>query len=174
MITSNGERLTLKHCEKRLPLKWRIVFEKEVIFHEFDFETSDLEFEVSKSSIWKHTTSCEHGATRVFFLSLISINITSTTEYYLRRPIELKFSQMCYFMHMLRYSNCELVFDKLLPIVSSGFKTNIIWKAPFKSIERLLVIGIQLLFAYPESDEEIRLVIPIYQGGNYMLSKFVC
>ena len=27
------------------------VFEKEVIFHEFDFETSDLELEVSKSSI---------------------------------------------------------------------------------------------------------------------------
>ena len=48
------------------------VFEKEVICHEFDFKTSDLEFEVPKSSIWKHTTSCDHGATQVFFLSLIS------------------------------------------------------------------------------------------------------
>ena len=28
-----------------------VLFEKEVIFHEFDFETSDLEFEVSKPSI---------------------------------------------------------------------------------------------------------------------------
>ena len=28
-----------------------VVFAKEVFFHEFDFETSDLEFEVSKSSI---------------------------------------------------------------------------------------------------------------------------
>ena len=28
-----------------------VIFEKEVIFHEFDFETSDLEFEVTKSSI---------------------------------------------------------------------------------------------------------------------------
>ena len=48
-----------------------IVFEKEVIFQEFDFETSDLEFEVSKSSIWKHTTSCDEG---VFLLSLLSRN----------------------------------------------------------------------------------------------------
>ena len=38
-----------------------VVFEKEVIFHEFDFETSDLEFEVSKSSIWTHTISCDKG-----------------------------------------------------------------------------------------------------------------
>ena len=38
-----------------------VVFEKEVIFHEFDFETSSLEFEVTKSSIWKHTTSCDKG-----------------------------------------------------------------------------------------------------------------
>ena len=33
-----------------------VVFKKEVFFHEFDFEISDLEFEVLKSSIWKHTT----------------------------------------------------------------------------------------------------------------------
>ena len=37
------------------------VFEKEVIFHQFDFETSSLEFEVSKASIRKHTTSCDKG-----------------------------------------------------------------------------------------------------------------
>ena len=42
------------------------------LFIESDFETSNFEFEVSKSSIWKHTTSCDHSATRVFFLSLIS------------------------------------------------------------------------------------------------------
>ena len=46
-----------------------VVFEKEVIFHEVDFETSDLELEVSKSTIWTHTTSCDKG---VFFLSLLS------------------------------------------------------------------------------------------------------
>ena len=38
-----------------------VVFEKEVNFHQFDFKTSVLEFEVSKSSIWKHTTSCDKG-----------------------------------------------------------------------------------------------------------------
>ena len=48
-----------------------VVFEKERIFHEFDFETSDLKFEVSKSRIWKHTTSCDNW---VLFLSLISRN----------------------------------------------------------------------------------------------------
>ena len=44
-----------------------LVFEKEVIFHEFDFETSDLEFEVSKSSIWEST---QLRVTRVLFLIL--------------------------------------------------------------------------------------------------------
>ena len=39
------------------------VSEKEVIYHEFDFETSDLEFEVSKSSIWNQKTLCDN----VFF-----------------------------------------------------------------------------------------------------------
>ena len=38
-----------------------MVFFKEVIFHEIDFETSDLELEVSKSSIWKLITSCDKG-----------------------------------------------------------------------------------------------------------------
>ena len=60
----------IKHCGKRLPLKYcNVVFEKEVNFHEFDFETSDLEFEVSKSSIRMHTTSCDKG---VFSFSIIS------------------------------------------------------------------------------------------------------
>ena len=44
-----------------------VVFEEEVIFHTFDFDTSSLEFEVSKSSIWKHPTSCDKG---VFFFQL--------------------------------------------------------------------------------------------------------
>ena len=48
-----------------------IFFEKEVIFHEFDIETSDLELEVSKSSVRKHTTLCDKD---VFFLSLLSRN----------------------------------------------------------------------------------------------------
>ena len=51
LVTSNGELLIVeKNCKKRLPLKL-CSFEKQVIFHEFDFETSFLEFEVSISSI---------------------------------------------------------------------------------------------------------------------------
>ena len=45
-----GEVDDIKHREKRLPLKCHIVLEKEVIFHECDFETSDLELVVSKST----------------------------------------------------------------------------------------------------------------------------
>ena len=52
------------------------VFEKEVIFHEFDFETSELDFEDSKSSIWKHTTSCDKGG--FFFCYYLA---TSTTNW---------------------------------------------------------------------------------------------
>ena len=33
------------------PSEDNVVFEKEVVFHEFDFETSELDFEVPKSSI---------------------------------------------------------------------------------------------------------------------------
>ena len=46
-----------------------VVFEKEVIFQECDFETSELDFEVSKSSIWKHTTSCDKGSFSFFIIS---------------------------------------------------------------------------------------------------------
>ena len=39
-----GEEVdSIKHCEKRLT------------------HTSELDFEVSESSIWKHTTSCDKG-----------------------------------------------------------------------------------------------------------------
>ena len=51
MVTSNGERLMVKNIVRNGSLWSAIVFEKEVIFHEFDFETSDLELEVSKSTI---------------------------------------------------------------------------------------------------------------------------
>ena len=40
---SNGERLIVRNGSL-----WNdILFEKEVIFHEFDFETSELDYEVS-------------------------------------------------------------------------------------------------------------------------------
>ena len=51
-------------------LRYKLVLAKKVIFLEFDFETSDLELEGSKSSIWKHPYSCNKGV----FLSLLSCN----------------------------------------------------------------------------------------------------
>ena len=65
-----------------------LISRKKVIFHEFYFETSSLEFEVFKSSIWKPTTLSDKGV----FSFIITIS-------QLRRPIELKVSQVCYFMH---------------------------------------------------------------------------
>ena len=73
-----------------------IVFEKEVIFHECGFETSELDFEVSKSSIWKRKTLCDKGIFSYIMFSQF------------RWPIQLKFSQVCYFMHyILRYTKLE-------------------------------------------------------------------
>ena len=86
---SNGERLIVLNIVRNSSLWSDVVLETEVIFHEFDFETSSLELEVSKSTIEKHTTSCDKD---VFSFWVISK---------LRWPNELKFSQVCYFMHML-------------------------------------------------------------------------
>ena len=47
LLKSNGERLMVQHIVRN----GAIVFEKQVIFHEFDFQTSDLKFEVSKSTL---------------------------------------------------------------------------------------------------------------------------
>ena len=63
-----------------------------VIFHEFDFETSELDFEI-KHLMKAHNLVCDKG---VFSFIIIS---------QLQRPIKLKCSQVCYFMHiMLRYT----------------------------------------------------------------------
>ena len=83
-----------------------VVFEKEVIFNFFYFKTSVLDFEVSKSSIGKHTILCDKG--------LVSLIIIS----HFRQPIERKFSQFCNFMHM---QISEMTGLRQLPIVSSVF-----------------------------------------------------
>ena len=72
----------------------------------------DLRFRtwVSTSSIWKHTTSSDK--------MLFSFIIISQ----LRRPIELKFSQVYYFMHKLRYTPSKKTGIWQLPIVSRVFK----------------------------------------------------
>ena len=52
---SNGERLMVYNIVRTGFLWSATVFEKEVGFHELDFENSDFEFEVSKSTIYTHT-----------------------------------------------------------------------------------------------------------------------
>ena len=51
LVTSNGERLIVYNIVRNGSLRSNVVFKKEVIFHEFDFKTSELDVEVSKSSI---------------------------------------------------------------------------------------------------------------------------
>ena len=97
----------MKHCEKRL--------EKQVISHGFDFDTSKFDFEVSKLSIWKHTTSCDKGA----FLSLLSRNFDES--------IEFKCLRVCYFVHMFRYTKWEDLSLTITYIVSSVYKRNANW-----------------------------------------------
>ena len=58
---SNGGRLMVWNIVRNGFLWSAILFEKEVIFHDFDFETLALELEVSKSTIYTHTTSCDKG-----------------------------------------------------------------------------------------------------------------
>ena len=57
-----------------------VVFEKEVIFHDFDFETPELDFEVSKSSIWKHTLSCDNWQGWFFFYYFLATSKTNWAQ----------------------------------------------------------------------------------------------
>ena len=50
-----------------------VVFEKDVIFHEFDFETSDWIWGLEH---WKHTTSCGMGV----FTCIIRLQLRQTIE----------------------------------------------------------------------------------------------
>ena len=113
LVTSNGERLIIQNIVRNGSLWSSVVFEKEVIFHEFDLETSDSEFEVSKSSIWKRATLCDHGATRVFFLSLISCNFDDRLSSNFHRFVILC---ICWDTPTLKTSLWQLA------IVSSVFK----------------------------------------------------
>ena len=89
-----------------------VVFEKEVIFHEFDFETSDLEFEVSKSSIWKHTTLCDKGV----FSFILSRNFDDQLSSNFHRFVILC---ICWDTPSGKTGLWQL------PIVSSVFKINV-------------------------------------------------
>ena len=76
---------------------------------EFNFETSELDFEVPKSSIWKHTTSCEKRACFFFFHYYLA---TLTTFY--------RFVILC----ICWDTPSEKTGLWQLPIVSSVFKMN--------------------------------------------------
>ena len=81
----------IKHCEKRLPLKFSVVFKKEVLLHSNGkrLRRPEAFFQASES-----THIC---ATRLLFSFIILLQH--------RWPIESKLSQTWYFMHMLGYTN---------------------------------------------------------------------
>ena len=64
------ERLMVWNIVRNGSLWIHVVFEQEVIFLEFDFETSELDLEVSKLIISKHTTLCDKGVFGFIILQL--------------------------------------------------------------------------------------------------------
>ena len=123
LVTSYGERLIIQNIVRNGSLWSSVVFEKEVIFHEFDLETSDLEFDVSKSSIWKHTTLCDNGV----FLSFISLNFDDQLSSNVYR-----FVILCI---LCRHTQAEKTGLWQLPIVSSVFK-RVIAYSTFKKMPK--------------------------------------
>ena len=53
-----------------------------VVFHEFDLENSELDFEVSKSSIWKHTMIVWQGC--FFFHYYLATSTTTWAQIFYR------------------------------------------------------------------------------------------
>ena len=91
------------------PSLWSDVsFKKEVIFYEFDFETSELELEVSNSNICKHTTSCDKGVFSLHYSRNFDDQLSSN---FLRFVILC----ICWYTKWLWQ----------LPLMSSVFKNNI-------------------------------------------------
>ena len=100
-----------------------VVYKKEVIFHEFDFKTSELDFEVSKFqdlriTFWglkiKHLNAHILSVTQGVFSFIIFSQF--------RQPIELKFSQVCLFVHMLTYTKCGPLDNT---VYRNGFKHSV-------------------------------------------------
>ena len=101
----------IKHCEKWLPLRLR-TFRERSNFPRIWFW--DLRFRIWGLQI-KHKHKLR--VTRVFFF-----------HYYLelRQPIEVKFSQVCYFMHRLTNTKWEDWSLTITNSVHSEFKQNIL------------------------------------------------
>ena len=76
-----------------------MVFEKEVIFHKFDFKTSELDFEVSKSSISEHTTLCDNC---VFSFIISETSMTNWAQI---------FTGLLFYAYVEKHHVRRLVFD---------------------------------------------------------------
>ena len=108
LIMSNGERLIVWNIVRNGSFWSNVVFEKGVIFRKFYFETSDLEFEVSKSSIRKCTTLCDKGD--FFFHYYLAVSTTVRAQI---------FTGLLFYAYVEIHQVRRLVFDKL-PIVSTA------------------------------------------------------
>ena len=97
---------SITHCEKRLPLKLRSFWE-EVISHLSIWIELEISAEVANS---RH---------------LKAYNFCDTILSQLRWPFESNFSQVCYFVHMLRYTKWE---DWSLTITNS---VQCLWSYPY-------------------------------------------
>ena len=94
LVTSNGRGWRVTNYEKRLPLKWRSFRERG--FPRIWCRDLRIGFWGLEIKHLKAHTFVRQGC--VFCFIIIS---------QLRRPIELKFSQVCLFMHMLRYTKWQ-------------------------------------------------------------------
>ena len=119
-----GEVDVIKHCEKRLLLKWRS-FRERCNFLKIWFW--DLRFRIWGLKI-KHLKAHNFGWQGIFSFIIIS---------QLCRPIEIKYSQVCYFMHMLRYTEWE---DWSLTITNS-----------VQGLQRVLLLLQIKFWPWPES-----------------------
>ena len=113
-----------------------VAFEKEVSFHKFDFYASDLEFEVTKSTIWTHTTLCDQGHRFSFFLLLLSRNFDDKSSSNFHRSVIF-----CIIGWDIP-SDWRLVFDNE-PIVSTVFKLVLLTDlGPFLFFGQFLKMGL--------------------------------
>ena len=101
---------SIKHCEKQLPLKWRS-FPERSNFPRIWFR--DLRFRIRRLEI-KHLKAHNFVWQGCFSFIIIS---------QLWRPTELKFSQVCYFIHICWDTPSEKTGLWQLTIVSRVFKT---------------------------------------------------
>ena len=108
-----------------------LAFENEVISYS---NNKRLQVETVLLGISEHTNLCNKG---VFsFIVLLQ----------LRWPVEFKFSQVCYFMHILRYTKCEYWSLTITKRVKCLYRLGIIlvW-GPFDAFNHNVVINADII-----------------------------